>query len=100
MELRYKNTKTKELCTSLKAARKFFGGNDLLAQSLHARVNALMQAENLKDIIVQVHFRFHSLQGERSGTYAIDVKSHRDPWRIIIQPLDKNEEPYHSYMKC
>ena len=24
----------------------------------------------------------------------IDVKTRRDPWRIIIQPLDENEEPY------
>lgn len=28
------------------------------------------------------------------GFFAIDVKTRRDPWRIIIQPLDDNEEPY------
>ena len=28
------------------------------------------------------------------GFFAIDVKTRRDPWRIIIQPLDEYEEPY------
>lgn len=28
------------------------------------------------------------------GIFAIDVKTRKDPWRIIIQPLDENEEPY------
>lgn len=28
------------------------------------------------------------------GYFAIDVKSRRDQWRIILQPLDENEKPY------
>ena len=28
------------------------------------------------------------------GYFAIDVKSIREAWRIILQPLDENEEPY------
>ena len=27
------------------------------------------------------------------GFFAIDVKSRRDKWRIILQPLDENECP-------
>ena len=73
---------------------KLFGGNKALVTSLFAKVNALQQAKTLKDIIVQPQFRFHDLKGKRAGTYAIDVRSHRDPWRIILQPLDQNEEPY------
>lgn len=28
------------------------------------------------------------------GYFAIDVKSRREQWRIILEPLDENEEPY------
>ncbi len=38
--------------------------------------------------------RFHSLQGNLDGYFAIDVKTRKEPWRIILQPLDENEEPY------
>ena len=98
MELVYLDAKTEEQCTSLKAARKLFGGNDALAKSLFARINALKQAETIKDIIVQPTFHFHKLEnkGGRNleGYFAIDVKSRKDQWRIIIEPLDENEQTY------
>ena len=94
LQLEYKNDKVKEQCTSIKAARKLFGGNDLLTTSLHARINALANAENLRDIIVQPRFRFHNLHGKLEGYFAIDVKTKKEPWRIIIQPLDENMNPY------
>ena len=28
------------------------------------------------------------------GYFAIDVKSKKEQWRIILQPLDDNKEPY------
>ena len=44
------------------------------------------------------NFHFHNLANKKGkdlkGYYAIDVKSRKDPWRIIIQPLDENENPY------
>lgn len=52
MELVYADAKTEEQCTSLKAAKKLFGGNIALANSLLARINALKQADVIKDIIV------------------------------------------------
>lgn len=30
------------------------------------------------------------------GFFAIDVKSIKEPWRIILQPLNKGQEPYNS----
>ena len=56
MELIYTNAKIEEQCTSLKAARMCFGGNNILATSLLARINALKQADTIKDIIVQPSF--------------------------------------------
>ena len=98
LELVYSNAKTEEQCTSLKAAKKLFGGNIALANSLLARINALNQAETIKDIIIQPAFHFHNLKnkGGRNleGYFAIDVKSRRDQWRIILEPLDENKEPY------
>lgn len=86
-------------CKEKKAARKLLGGNEALTTSLLARINALKQAETIKDIILQPQFHFHNLEnkGKRKnleGLFAIDVKSRRDSWRIILQPLDDLEEPY------
>ena len=90
-----------EQCTSLKVAKRLFGGDSKLALRLHARINALEQAPTLKDIVVQPQFHFHKLlnKGEKKyeGCYAIDVKSHKDPWRLILRPLDEDKKPLDSY---
>lgn len=94
----YASSKVEKLCENLSAAKKFFGGNTMLASSLMARINALKQADTIKDIIVQPAFHFHRLtnKGGRdlTGYFAIDVKSRREQWRIILEPLDENENPY------
>lgn len=55
-------------------------------------------AEYIKDIIVQPIFRFHALKNKKGrnldGFFAIDVKTIREPWRIILQPLNENKQPY------
>ena len=98
MELQYADDTIQEQCTSLKAARKLFGGDNVHARSLLARINALQSAETISDIIVQPQFRFHKLEnkGRRNleGYFAIDVRNRTSPWRIIIQPLDDNGEPF------
>lgn len=85
-------------CTSVKAAKKLFGGNALLATSLLARVNALKNAKIIKDIIAMPNFHFHPLKNKGrkklEGYYAIDVKTRKDAWRIILRPLDEKEQPY------
>lgn len=98
MELVYKNDKVKMQCTSVKAAKKLFGGNASLATSLLARVNALKNAKIIKDIIVIPNFYFHSLENKGrkilKGYYAIDVKTRKDAWRMILRLLDEKKEPY------
>lgn len=83
VQLLYNNSKVQKQCTDLKTAKKLFGGNAALATSLL-----------IKDIVMMPTFHFHKLSGNMDGFFAIDVKTRRDPWRIIIQPLDENEEPY------
>lgn len=69
-----------------------------MAVSLLARINALMQAVTLKDIVVQSQFRFHALKNKKGkdlkGYFAIDVKTRKEPWRIILQPLNEQNEPF------
>ena len=98
LKVLFSSDKLEEQCTNKKPAQKLLGGDTNLAISLLARVNALKQAETIKDIIVQPVFHFHKLQNKNGrdleGYFAIDVKGRRDGWRIIIQPLDENEEPF------
>ena len=98
MDICYAKDKTKNQCESVKEAKKLFGGDMGLATSLLSRINALKQAETIKDIIVQPAFRFHNLENNYGrnlkGFFAIDVKSKREPWRIILQPLNEAEEYY------
>ncbi len=100
MELVYASEKVEVQCTSLKAAQKLFGGDIQIAQKLLSRVNALAQAENLKDIVIQPQFHFHKLSNKAGknleGYFAIDVKSRANPWRLILRPLDQDREPFET----
>ena len=60
------------------------------------RINAIEQAEVIKDIIVMPQFHFHNLQGKMKGSFAIDVKGRRDKWRIILCPLNDEGERFVS----
>ena len=98
MEIEYASDKVRLQCTSVKAANRLFGGDAALTKSLLSRINALCSADNIKDIIVQPAFRFHDLKYKKGrnleGYFAIDVKSIREPWRIIVQPLNSDKQPY------
>ena len=98
MELVYASDKVQAQCNSVKMAKKLFGGDMLLVRSLLARINALKMAETIKDIVVQPTFHFHNLENihgkNLKGFFAIDVKSRRESWRIILQPLNNNREPF------
>ncbi len=94
MKIIYSSTKLERQCTNLKDAKKFFGGNESLAISLLSRINAIANATVLKDIIIQPPFHFHKLHGKLDGFFAIDVKTRRDKWRIILCPLEKDGSLY------
>ena len=94
MKINYASDEVKLQCTSMKAAMKLFGGNKILATSLLARINAIGSADVIKDIIAMPSFHFHNLHGKLEGFFAVDVKSRRDKWRIVLQPLDEEEKPF------
>ena len=58
MELVYASDKVKIQCTSVKAAKKLFGGDTVLATSLLARINALEKADTIKDIYCAANISF------------------------------------------
>ena len=99
MKIKYKNKKIEEICTNIKKATLHFGGDKNMAISLFSRINALQQSETIMDIILQPQMRFHKLtnKGKNNnfeGYFAIYVKTKRDKWRLIIEPLDDNEEKF------
>ncbi len=94
MKVVYGNENIQLQCTNMKAAQKLFGGDKVLAIKLLGRINQLESANIIKDIILTPPLRFHNLEGNMDGHFAIDVKTKREPWRIILQLLDENEIPY------
>ena len=101
MEIEYSSEEVKNQCESVKAAKKLFGGDVQLVSKLMSRVEALAAAETLKDIVVQKQFRFHKLENKGKkrleGYYAIDVKTKKEPWRIILRPMRENGQAYDSF---
>ncbi len=98
MKIVYSNQRVKNQCSDYAEASKLFGGNKELVDSLHYRIYALEAAPSIKDIIDSGQFRFHKLHNKGrkrlEGYFAIDVKTRKEPWRIILQPLDENMQPF------
>lgn len=94
----YANDKLRTQCTNLKMAKRLFGGNEILGRSLLSRINALENAMKMTDITSFPPFHFHKLHNKDGrnleGYFAIDVKTRREPWRIILELLDENENVF------
>lgn len=63
-------------------------------------IQALEAAVVLRDISQMPQYHLHPLKnkGRRKlkGYYAIDICGRREPWRVILQPLDSNHEAFDS----
>ncbi len=90
MEIHYKNSKTKRLCSQYKRAKKEI--NSIVADKLMMAINFIESAETLLDVKNYPPFRFHELKGNRKRTYAIDLGK-RTGYRLILKPVSiKGEE--------
>lgn len=98
LKINYQNKSVEKICCDKEEAKKFFDGKANLATSLMARMNVLDAAQCLHDVVVQRQFRFHKLKNKKhsklEGYFAIDVKNSKEPWRIILRPLNEQGEPY------
>lgn len=94
MKVKYKNKKVHTQCTNLKEAQKAF--SDKIAKKLFATINYIDNATNLGDIINMPIYHFHHLKKDKRISnqyqYAIDIDGRKSPYRLIITPLDCNEE--------
>ena len=86
IEIQYKDKKVEKLCTDLRKAKKDLPAN--VAEKLHALINLIESADNLKDIDELQIYHLHPLQGQREGQYALDVAGRRAGYRLVIIPLD------------
>ena len=77
VQLLYNNSKVQKQCTDLKIAKKLFGGNAVLATSLFARINAMLQASVIKDIVMMPTFHFHKLSGNMDGFFCYRCKNEK-----------------------
>ena len=88
IKVQYKDNKVKKLCTNLKYAKKDLPAH--IAEKLHALINFIENADNLKDIDQYQIYYLHPLKGKRIGQFALDIAGRRAGYRLIIIPLDEN----------
>lgn len=92
MIIKYKDNKLKKNCTDFREAKKNY--NSKVAEALHFTINYLENAQTLMDVKSFLPFNLHPLQGDRKGTFAIDLGGRKTGFRLIIKPLDENNNEW------
>ena len=70
----------------MKKAKKDLPAN--IAEKLHALINLIESADNLKDIDELQIYHLLPLHGQREGQYALDVAGRKAGYRLVIIPQD------------
>ena len=89
MKVLYKDSKVKKICTDEKLAIKKLGKD--VATRLFAAINLLLNAKNLKDILVFPQYKLHLLKGNYKGVYSMYLGK-TTGFRLLLIPLDKDEK--------
>lgn len=87
MLIKYKNTSVEKLCTTEKAAKKFFD-NMRYFQDLKSVLNLIEQSPALTDIIAFPQLHFHPTDFYIKNSFGLDISGRRSKYRLIIVPLD------------
>ena len=88
MKIIYKNKKIEKICLDQKNMTKLYG--DMVAKKLNSALIALEAASNLYDIYKLPQYNLHKLRGNLDGIYSMYLGN--TGFRLLIIPLDKNEE--------
>lgn len=72
----------------MKKAKKDLPEN--VAEKLHALINLIEGADDLKDVYELQIYHLHPLRGQREGQFALDVAGRKAGYRLVIIPLDAN----------
>jgi len=91
MEILYDNKKLEKSCKDIKNAKRLY--NLQVAEKLHSVINYLENSVTLIDVRNMPSYHLHSLEGNRKGTWAIDL-GRRLGYRLIIKPLDENKKEW------
>lgn len=81
MEVSFRTKKLQKQCNEYKKCVRTFG--QICAKRIQARLDELVDSPNLKSMEFFPQARFHPLEGNRKGQYALDVQH---PKRLIIEP--------------
>ena len=83
MHIRYRNKRCQKLCEDAEEATKAYG--DKTAKKLHQRIDELIAASSVDELLQFRIGRCHRLEGNRKGQYAMDL-SH--PLRLIFTKVN------------
>lgn len=82
MQVEYKNSNIKKVCTSASAAERKYGTR--MAELIQQRIDEIQAADSIEQMI-QFHIgRCHALTQNRKGQYAVDLVH---PQRLIIEKI-------------
>ena len=90
MKIIYKDASVKKLCTTEKAAKKFF--NDMrYFKDLQGVINLIDHSPVLSDLIAFTQLHFHSTDFYINNSFGLDISGRKSMYRLIVVPLDDSE---------
>ena len=82
MQIEYKNSKIKKVCTNAYEAEKKHGRE--MAEKIHLRIDQISAALSVEMMIQFKIGRCHPLKGNRKNQYAVDLVH---PYRLIFEKI-------------
>lgn len=79
MRIEYKNNNLRKVCTDYTKASKSYG--ERMTELIHLRIDQLMAADSVDQMVKFSIGRCHPLHGDREGQYALDLVH---PHRLIF----------------
>lgn len=73
-----------------KLKRKY---SEKIATSLQMLLGFLEDSISLYDVYVMPQYMMELLKGNLAGCYSLTLDKKKSKWRVILVPLDENEEP-------
>lgn len=91
MKIVYKNKKVERMCKDLSYAKREINQYSI---KLHSLINLIENAANLNDVARMGIYYLHPLEGKEKGKFALDIAGRKAGWRLIIIPLNENEDKW------
>lgn len=103
MIIEYKSATVEKLCTTEKAAKKFFD-NMRYFEDLKGVINLIERSPVLSDLIAFPQLHFHSTDFYIKNSFGLDISGRKSMYRLIVIPLDDSGnvliKDENFYSKC